>query len=94
MGRRPQQDLALGERLADQPELVIFEISEAAVNQLGRGGRGVCGEVVFLDQEHAGSAHGRVAGDRGAVDAAADDEEVEAVHGGRHIVMLNLIQHP
>ncbi len=35
--RRTQQHLALDQRLADQPELVVFEIAQAAMDQLGRG---------------------------------------------------------
>ena len=41
----------------------------------------MAGEIVLLDQQHAEPAPGRVARDRRAVDAAADDEEVEGVHG-------------
>jgi hypothetical protein len=38
----------------------------------------VGGKIVLLDQKHALAAQGGGAGDRGAVYAAADDEEVEA----------------
>ena len=40
------------------------------------------GEVVLLDQQHRQAAPGGVARDAGAVDAAADDEEI--VDGGMH----------
>ncbi len=75
--RIPQQHLALGERLAHQPELVVLQVAKAAVHQLGRRRRGVRAEVVLLDQQHLQAAARGIAGDAGAVDAAADDQEVE-----------------
>ena len=50
------------------------------MDQLGRGRRGAGGEVVLLDQQHAQAASGGVARDARAVDAAADDREVEIAH--------------
>ena len=41
----------------------------------------MAGEIVFLDEQHLEPAPRRVARDRRAVDAAADDEEIEGVHG-------------
>jgi hypothetical protein len=38
------------------------------------------GKVVPLDKQHLGAADRRVARDRAAVDAAADDEKAVAVH--------------
>ena len=84
--RDPQHDLALGERLADEPELVVLEVPEAAVDELGAPRRGRGSEIVLLDQEHRQAAPGGVARDPGAVDAAADNEQVEGSrvywHGG------------
>ena len=40
----------------------------------------MAGEIVLLDQQHVEPAPRRVARDRRPVDAAADDEQVEAVH--------------
>ena len=76
-GAAAQQDLALDQRLADQPELVIFEIAQAAMDQLAAARRGALGEIVLLAQQHLEAAAGGVAGDAGAVDAAADDDEIE-----------------
>ena len=67
------------ERLAHQRELAVLEVAQAAVDQLGRRRRGVRGEVVLLAQQDARAAAGEVAGDAGAVDAAADDEHVDLV---------------
>jgi len=38
VGRDLPEDFALDQRLADQPELVIFEIAQSAMHQLGRPG--------------------------------------------------------
>ena len=73
-GAMRQQHLALEQRLAHQPELVIFEIAQAAMDQLGGGRRGAAGEVVLLAQADRQAAPGRVARDAAAVDAAADDQ--------------------
>ncbi len=80
MWRGAEQDLALAQRLADQPELELFEIAQPAMDELGRGRAGMLREIVLLDEQHRLFAHRRVARDRRAVDAAADDEEVEPVH--------------
>ena len=34
--RRAEQDLALGERLVDEAEVVLLEIAQAAMDQFGR----------------------------------------------------------
>ena len=80
MRRHAQQHLALDQRLAHQPEPAVLEIAQAPVDELGRGGRRAGGEIVLLDQEHAKPAAGRVAGDAGAVDAAAHNGEIEVGH--------------
>ena len=76
MRRDIEQFLALGERLADQPKLVHFEVAKPAVDQLGARRRGMRGQVVALDQQHLQPAPGGVARDPGPVDPAADDEQV------------------
>ncbi len=74
--RALQQHLALGKRFAHQRELVVLEITQAAVDQLGRRRRGVRREVVLLAQHDVRAAPGQVARDAATVDAAADDEHV------------------
>ena len=46
--RAPQQHLALGQRLAHQRELVVLEVAQPAVDQLGRRRRGVRRQIVLL----------------------------------------------
>ena len=79
VGGVAQQHLALDERLAHQAELVIFEVAQAAMDELGAGRGGGAGEVGLLDQQHLEAAAGGVAGDAGTVDAAADDQEIDDV---------------
>jgi hypothetical protein len=78
--RRPQQYLALDQRLADQPELVVLEVAQAAVNQLAAARGGALREVVLLAQQHLEPAPRGVARDARTVDATADDDKVEQVH--------------
>ncbi len=75
--RLPQHDLALGERFADQPELVLLEIAEAAVDQLRAPLRRGRRDVALLDDQHLEAAAGGVARDPCAIDAGADDHEIE-----------------
>ncbi len=77
MRRLGQQHLALLQRLAHQPELVVFQIAQAAMDQLGRLGGGGAGEIVHFAEPDLERPPRRVAGDACAVDAAADHEQVE-----------------
>ncbi len=58
----------------------MLEIAQAAMNELGGGGRRSGREIVLLDHEHAQAAPDGIAGNAGAVDAAADDGEIEVGH--------------
>ena len=77
------EDFALDQRFADQPELVIFEIAQAAMHQFRRPRRGAAGQVVHFTKENRVSPAGRIAGDAAAIDAAANDREVENLTQGR-----------
>ena len=80
--RDREQALALRQRLAHEAQVEIFEVAQAAMHQLAGGGRRVVREAVLLDEQHGEAAAGRVARDAGAVDSAADDEQVvgQVVH--------------
>ena len=77
MRRGGEQHLALDQRFAHQTELVIFEIAQTAVNQLARARRRALREVALFDQQHAEAATHGVAGDAGAIHAAANHDHVE-----------------
>ena len=80
-GAASKQHLALDQRLANEAELVIFEIAQAAVDELARARRRSLRKIVLLEQQRRKTAARGVARDAGAVDAAADDDEVEARRG-------------
>ena len=67
--------------LAHQADAALGEIADAAVEQAAGAAARAGGEVVLLDQRGSESAHGRVAGNAGADDAAADHEHVEPARG-------------
>src|SRR3954454_21099712 len=77
MGRDLPQDFTLDQRLSDQPELVIFEIAQPAMHQLGRPGRRPARQVIHFAQENGIPPARRIARDAAAVDAASDDGEIE-----------------
>ena len=60
-----------------QPELEMFQIAQAAVDQPGRPARRPSGKVVFFEQDDREPAQGGIAGNGRAVDTSADDGEIE-----------------
>ena len=72
-----EHQFAFPQRLADQPELEHLQIPQAAVEQLGRPGRGAGGQVPRLDQRDGQPAGDGVERRAGADDAAADHHDVE-----------------
>src|SRR5437773_6125418 len=76
-GRQAKKDGPLAQRLAHEPELAGFEITDAAVDQLGGAAARPGSEVAPLEQEHPEPAHRRVARHGCALDAASNDEEIE-----------------
>src|SRR6185437_10504248 len=77
MRRDPPEDFALDQRLANQPKLVIFEIAQAAMHELGRPGRRPARQIIHFTDENAIAPARRVARDAAAVNAAPNDCEVE-----------------
>jgi hypothetical protein len=77
MRRDLPEDFALDQGLADQPELVIFQIAQAAVHELGRPGRRSARQVIHFAKENRIAASGGIASDTAAVNAAPYDREVE-----------------
>src|SRR5436190_2816878 len=70
------EDFALDQRLANQTKLVIFEIAQAAVHELGRPGRRPARQVIHFTKENRVAAARRIARDAAAIYAASDDGEV------------------
>jgi len=77
-----EQQVPLGERLADQMEVEHLEVSQAAVDQFARAARGAAGPVLGLhNADLEASGHG-VEGDTCARDTTADDQDIELVARG------------
>ena len=72
-GAREQQ-LALAQRLAHEPDVAHLEVAQPAVDELARGARGAGREVARLDEPDAQPARGGVERRARAGDPAADDE--------------------
>ena len=79
MRRGAKKYFALGKRLGHEPEFVVLEIPQTAVDQLGAPRRRMRGKVVFFDQQCCEAASRRIARNTRAVDAATDNGEI--VHG-------------
>ena len=75
---------SLGERFAHQPEFVVLEVAQAAVDQLGGGRRSRRSEVIAFDKQRGEAATGGIARDPSAVDAAADYEQVVGHRAGHY----------
>ena len=77
------QQLALQQRLADEPEVEVLQVPQAAVDELARARRGAARVVALLHQRDRVPAAGGVERDPGAGDPAADDQDVERLVGER-----------
>ncbi len=76
MRRLGQQHFALGQRFANQAQLVVFEIAQPAVHQLAAGGGGVFAQVALFAEKHRQAAPDGIGGDTCAIDAAANHGQV------------------
>src|SRR5262249_34867304 len=72
MRRQTPHHVALLERVPDKAELVVFEVAQAAVNELGRTGGCAAGQIALLKQHNRRPAASRIAGDSAAVHPAPD----------------------
>src|SRR4029079_5733325 len=74
-----QQPFALDQRLAHQGDLAVLQVAEAAVDQPGRTAGRHGDAIRLLHERHPQAAPGRVPRRPAAVDAAAHDDDVEAL---------------
>ena len=79
----PEQQRALGERLADQADVELFQVAQATVDELAGAGGGAGGEVPGLDQAYREPAGGGVQRHARAHHAAADDQHLMLGAGQR-----------
>ena len=76
MRRCLEQHFALMQGLAYQAEFIVFEVAQAAMDQLGAPLRGRRSKIALLDQQHRQAAPGGVTRDAATIDATADDQQV------------------
>jgi len=83
MGREPDEQLALQQRLSHQPQVEVLQVAQASMDELRGAAAGPGGEVGLFDQRNAVAAGGRIEGDAGAGDPAPDHDDVKALAGQR-----------
>ena len=74
----PQQAPAFEQRLAHQPDLGVFQIAQAPVDDARGPAGGAGGKVVLLNQQGTAAGAGALPGDGDAVNSAADNDHLEA----------------
>ncbi len=79
MGGRLAKTLPLGERLVDEPILLLLQVAQPAVHELGRLRRRAGRVVVALDESGAEPTSGCIEGHADAGDASADHQHVEVL---------------
>src|SRR5687768_9855527 len=77
MRRQAQKCAPLAAGLEDETEMPMLEVADATMNEARRPARGAAREVVAFDERGAQPSHRCVARNAGAVDTAADNENVE-----------------
>ena len=66
----------------DQPELVMLEIAQPAMHELGGGRRGARGQIVHFGKGNGVATAHSIAGNAGAIDAASDYEHIHTLGHG------------
>src|SRR5215472_17299211 len=80
--REPEQELAFPQAFPHQADHRLFEVTQAAVDQLAGTAGGATCHRVLLDDQHPVTMCRRCLGDAGAVDTGADHHYVVvAAHG-------------
>jgi hypothetical protein len=83
MGGDPlHHQTALDRALRRHGDVPVCEVAKATVRELRGPPRGTEGEVVSIYEQHRQAARGRVQGDAGSRDSAADDQDVERLPTG------------
>jgi len=77
--RQRDHQLALEQRFADQAEVEVLQVAQAAVNQLAGAARGPGGVVGAFEQRDAVAAACGIERDPGTGDAAADNYDIEVL---------------
>ena len=86
MRRDAAQCFALLQGFPHQTEGALFEVTQSAVNELGRGRRGSPGDIAAIADDDVEAAQCGIACDAGAIDAGTDNEQVTAIPGHGRIL--------
>jgi hypothetical protein len=70
------QHLALHQRLAHETEFIMFEVAQAAMDELGGGAGGAGAEIARLAEKDPPAATRRIPRDAAAVDPTPDDGQI------------------
>ena len=76
MRRDAKQDFAFNQRFAHQAEFVVFQITQATMDQLGGIGRCAATEITLLKQHHGKPAARSITRNARAIDAATNDGKI------------------
>ena len=79
--RETAKDGPFTRRLADQADIPLGEVTDAAVNEFRRTTAGTAGEIPPLEQHDRQAVENRLAGDAGTGDPTPHDSHVEDVFG-------------
>ena len=74
-----KQPLALPQRLEHLPNVPVFEIAQASMNDSSRATGRACGEIVLLDQKGAASSPRAFPRNGDSIDSAANHNHVETL---------------
>ena len=93
--REVHEQRPLEQRLADEPEVEVLEVAEAAVHELRGAARRPRGVVVTVEESHAVAARGGVESHARPRDPAADHDDVErlGLEGGQCVVPRDHVAH-
>jgi hypothetical protein len=69
--------LLLDARLADKPNAALGEVAHSAMQQPARAPAGAESKIMLLDEAHPQTAHGRIARNSGADNAATNDQDIQ-----------------
>tara|TARA_R110002124_G_scaffold209227_2_gene375683 strand:- start:37789 stop:38100 length:312 start_codon:yes stop_codon:yes gene_type:complete len=74
-----QESFTFGKSFANQAELIMFKISQAAVNQFAAAGGGCGCEIIHLAEQYSKTSASRIESNAGAIYSASNHQYVEQI---------------
>jgi len=81
VGSNPQQYLPLRQGFENEPEVVLFEVAQATVDETARSGTGAGGTIPPVHDDHRHPAHRGIPGNSGAGYSRPHDQQVRTGAG-------------